>query len=101
MTIRRKNSLMLFAVIVVPLAIFLGYYFVYEPLKFRYLAARVESAMTAAEERRAFQLAGDWGRVWEVDRLSQKDVAAAGRQISGDWLIHLEWLESSPYGGGA
>ena len=61
----------------------------------------MESARTAAEERKAFQLAADRGRVWEVDRLSQKDVAAAGKQISGNWLIRLEWLESSRYGGGA
>jgi hypothetical protein len=101
MTTRRKSTFVVFAVLVVPLASFLGYYFAYEPLKFRYLVARVESARTAAEERKAFQLAADWGRVWEVDRLSQNDVAAAGKQISGNWLIRLEWLESSRYGGGA
>jgi hypothetical protein len=40
--------------------------------------------------------AADWGRVWEVDRLSPKDMAADGRQITGDWLLRLEWLEASP-----
>jgi hypothetical protein len=84
-----------------PLAAFLAYEFFYVPLKFRYLVSKVESAKTAAEERRAFQIAADWGRVWEVDRLSPKDMAADGRQIAGDWLLRLEWLESSPYGGGA
>ena len=101
MTTRRKVTWVLFVVLVLPLAAFLGYGFVYEPLKFRYLVSRVESAKTAAEERRAFQIAADWGRVWEVDRLSPKDMAADGRQITGDWLLRLEWLESSPYSGGA
>jgi hypothetical protein len=80
---------------------FLGYYFGYEPLKFRYLIHRVESARTADEEHRAFTLAADWGRVWQVHRLRPEDVAADGRRISGDWLLRLEWLQSSPYGGGA
>jgi len=101
MTARRKVTWVLFVVLVLPLAAFLGYGFVYVPLKFRYLVSKVESAKTAAEERRAFQIAADWGRVWEVDRLSPKDMAADGRQITGDWLLRLEWLESSPYGGGA
>ena len=77
------------------------YAYVFVPLKFHYLVRRVESARSAEEERRAFQLATDWGRVWEVDRLSPKDMAADGRQITGDWLLRLEWLESSPFGGGA
>ena len=69
------------------------------PLKFRYLVHRVESARTAEEERRAFKLAADWGRLWEVDRLTSKDVATDGRRITGDWLLRLEWLESSPFTG--
>ena len=101
MTIRRKVTWILFVVLVLPLGAFLGYALVYEPLKFQYLVSRVESAKTAAEERKAFQIAADWGRVWEVYRLSPKDVAADGRQITGDWLLRLEWLESSPYSGGA
>ena len=101
MTIRRKVTWILFVVLVLPLGAFLGYALVYEPLKFQYLVSRVESAKTAAEERKAFQIAADWGRVWEVNRLSPKDVAADGRQITGDWLLRLEWLESSPYSGGA
>jgi hypothetical protein len=101
MTTRRKVTLVLFVILVLPLAAFLGYGFVYVPLKFHYLVSRVESAKTAAEEHRAFQLAADWGRVWEVDRLSPNDMAANGRQITGDWLLRLEWLESSLYSGRA
>lgn len=82
-------------------AVFLGYYFAYEPLKFRYLIHRVEAARTADEEKRAFTLAADWGRVWQVHRLRAEDAAAAGKPMSGDWLLRLEWLQSSPYGGGA
>ena len=58
---------------------------------------RVESARTAEEERKAFNLAADFSRVWEVDRLSLKDVTADGRRINGDWLLRLEWLEYSPF----
>jgi hypothetical protein len=61
----------------------------------------VESARTAAEEQAAFRLAADWGRVWEVDRIGPEDAVAAKRHLSGEWLLKLEWLESSPYRGGA
>ena len=70
MVVRRKVTWVLFVVLVVPLTVFLGYFFVYEPLKFRFLISRVESAKTAEEERRAFEIADDWGRVWEVHRLT-------------------------------
>ena len=61
----------------------------------------MKSAQTASEERAAFRLAADWGRVWEVDRLRPGDTAVQERKLSGDWLLRLEWLPSSPYGGGA
>ena len=101
MTRRRKIFLGFGLTFIAAFVLVFAYTGVFVPLKFRYLIRQVESARTADEERRAFQLAADWGRVWEVDRLSPKDMAADGRQISGDWLLRLEWLESSPYSGGA
>jgi hypothetical protein len=74
--------------------------FVYQPLKFHFLVWRVESAKTAEEESRAFNLAVNRGRVWEIDRLDKKDWTASF-PATNDWLLRLEWLESSPYGGGA
>ncbi len=101
MTSRRKIFLSFGLVFIAAVVLFVAYDCVFVPLKFRYLVHCVESARTAEEERRAFQLAADWGRVWEVDRLTPKDMAANGRQITGEWLLRLEWLESSPFSGGA
>jgi hypothetical protein len=99
MTTRRKISFVLFAVLVVPLGLFLGYYFVYEPLKFQRLISRVESAKTPAEEREAFALAARSGRVWELNRLRPEQLPDRARHITGDWVLELEWLESSPWTG--
>ena len=101
MKLIRKIVLGIGLIFIATVVLFVAYGFVYLPLKFRYLIHRVESARTADEERSAFQIAADWGRVWEVDRLSPKDVAANGRQIAGDWLLRLEWLESRPFAGRA
>jgi hypothetical protein len=98
---RQKVVLVLFAVLFVPLAGFLVWGFVLQPLKYRYLIYRVESARTATEEMAAFRVAADWGRVWEVDRLQPDDAVAGGRRMTDDWLLRLEWLPSSPFGGGA
>jgi hypothetical protein len=99
MTTRRKISLVLFVVLVLPLAAFLAYGFIYQPLKFRYLISRVESAETPAEEREAFALAARRGRVWELNRLSPQDLPDRARHITGDWVLELEWLESSAWTG--
>ena len=99
MTTRRKVSFVLFAVLVVPLAIFLGYDFVYKPLKFQRLISRVESAKTPAEELEAFALAARGGRVWELNRLRPEELPDGARHITGDWVLELEWLESSPWTG--
>ena len=99
MTTRRKISLVLFVVLVLPLAAFFGYAFVYQPLKFRYLISRVESAKTPAEEREAFALAARRGRVWELNRLRPQDLPDRARHITGDWVLELEWLESSAWTG--
>src|ERR1051326_1214018 len=99
MTTRRKISFVLFAVLVVPLALFLAYYFAYEPLKFQRLISRVESAKTPSEEREAFALAARGGRVWELNRLRPEELPVRARHITGDWVLELEWLESSPWTG--
>jgi hypothetical protein len=99
MTTRRKISLVLFAILVLPLVVFFGYYFVYEPLKFRHLIALVESAKTPGEERAAFALAARRGRVWELNRLRPEELPAGAPHITGDWVLELEWLESSPWTG--
>ena len=101
MTTRKKVLLTLAIVLWVPIVTFLGYGYVYQPLKYRYLVWRVESARTTTEEQAAFKLAANWGRVWEVHRIRPEDAAAANRQMTGDWLIKLEWLASSPYHGEA
>ena len=99
MTTRRKTSLVLFAVLVLPLVGFLGYYFVYEPLKFHSLISQVESAKTPAEEREAFVLAARRGRVWELNRLRPEELPESARHITGDWVLELQWVESSPWTG--
>jgi hypothetical protein len=101
MKLRRKIFLGVGPASIAAIVMFVAYANIVVPLKFRYLVHRVESAHTADEERRAFQLAADWGRVWEVDRLTPREVAANGKQIAGDWLLRLEWLESSSFGSGA
>src|ERR1035437_5954811 len=85
MTRRRKLLLGFGLAFIAAVLLVFAYCYVYEPLKFRYFVYRVESAHTADEERRAFTLAANWGRVWEVDRLSPKDMAADGKKITGDW----------------
>lgn len=91
----------LLVVLVVPLVGLVAWGFVYQPIKYRYLVWRVESASTANEEMAAFRIAADWGRVWEVDRLRPEDAVADGRKMAGDWLLRLEWLDSSPISGRA
>ena len=98
---RKKAVIAAGLVVFVPALVFLAYGYVYVHLKYRYLIRQVESAQTASEEREAFRMAVDWGRVWEVDRLQPGDPIVQERKLSGDWLLRLEWLHSSPYGGGA
>jgi hypothetical protein len=101
MSTRKKLVRVLFALLVVPLLGVLVSGFLLQPLKYRYLIFRVESARTATEESAAFRIAADWGRVWEVDRLRPGDAIADGRKLTGDWLLRLEWLDSSPFSGDA
>ncbi len=74
--------------------------YVYKPLKFHYLIWRVESAKTAAEEQSAFKLAADWGHVFATFRLGPRDPEAVSRNLMGDWILKLQWLDRSAYGGG-
>lgn len=101
MTTRKRITFVLFIVLVLPLTGLLAWAFVYQPLKYNYLIWRVESARTAMEERAAFTLAADWGRVWEVNRIRPGDLSSTHPNLTGDWLLQLEWLPASPFGGGA
>jgi hypothetical protein len=100
MSTRKQVVSVLFAVLVLPLFGLLVWGFLFQPLKYRYLIWRVESARTANDEMAAFRIAADWGRVWEVNRLRPDDAIAGGRKMTGDWLLKLEWLGSSPFGKG-
>ena len=101
MQIPRKDILITVAVLVwLPLLAVLGHAYLWVPFKYHHLVKRVESAQTADQETAAFKLAADWGLVWEVDQITVSDAAADGRQLSGDWLFRIEWLHSSPFGGG-
>ena len=99
MSTRRKVTLIGVIVLWLPILALLGYRFIYQPLKFRYLISRVEAAKTAAEEREAFALAARAGRVFELNRLRPQDLPERARHITGDWVLELEWLESSAWTG--
>jgi len=101
MSARKKMVRVLFALLVVPLLGLLVWGFILQPLKYRYLIWRVESARTATEEMTAFRVAADWGRVWEVNRLRPENAVPGGRTVPGDWFLQLEWLPSSPFSGRA
>jgi hypothetical protein len=77
----------------------LGYYFASEPSKFQRLISRLKSAKTPAEEREAFALAARGGRIWELNRLRPEALPERASHITGDWVLELEWLESSPWTG--
>jgi len=99
MTTRRKITLVVAVIVWLPILTFLGQGFIYVPLKFHYLISRVESAKTAAEEREAFALAARAGRVWELNRLRQQELPERARHLTGEWVLELEWLESSAWTG--
>jgi hypothetical protein len=64
MTTRKKVLLRVGVVIALSVAFFLGDGYIFQPLKFRLLVSRVESARTPAEEQVAFKLAANWGRTF-------------------------------------
>src|SRR5262245_57918175 len=101
----RRAKLILAFVLWVPICGFLGYFLLYEPVKFGYLIHRVESAKTPADERSAFLLAKSWGRVWEVNLreppknwFDYKELDEAVRDPQRTLALELEWLESKPSG---
>jgi hypothetical protein len=98
-TLRQKAVWIAFFVFLFPILIFVGWELVYEPLKFQYLIRRVESASTEIEEARAFELARRWGRVWETNELKPAELPKRARHLRGDWILELEWLESSAWTG--
>jgi len=105
MKISRRAKLIVALVLWIPICGFLGYFFLYEPVKFSYLIHRVESAKTPAEERAAFMLAKRLGRVWEVklreppkDWFDFKELDEAVRDPQRTLALELEWLESKPGG---
>ena len=100
-TTRKKILLGVAVILWAPIIALLGHGYIYKPLKFRYLVSRVESARSAVEEKQAFALAVNWGRVWEVGRLRPEDWPASLPRPQSGWLLCLEWLESSPYRGAA
>lgn len=96
----RHTGLVLGVVFLVSLAMVVLYAHLFEPLKFQYLIRRVESARTPQEERAALALAARWGHVWELNRLTERsELPARARPLRGDWVLELEWLESSPWTG--
>ena len=99
MTTRERIMVTVAVVLWLPIFLLLGYDRIYKPIKFHYIVARVESARSAAEEKRAFTLAANWGRVWEVERLRPEDWPTRLSRPQSDWLLRLEWLESSPSSG--
>jgi hypothetical protein len=101
MSRRRKIVRLLFAILVIALLGVLVWALAIQPLKYAFLVHGIETARTTADEQAAFRRAADWGRVWEVDRLRPEDGSVRDRGLTGDWLFRIEFLPSSPYGGGA
>jgi hypothetical protein len=74
-------------------------YCCYEPAKFTYLIYRVEHAASPAAERAAFRLADRWGRVWELNRISEREhLPKRVQHLEGERILELEWLENWPSG---
>ena len=72
--------------------------FIYQPLKYRYLIGRVEEARTVEQERAAFLLAGRWGNVWKLNRVTNRaSLPARARHLVGRWVLEVQWLEGPPY----
>jgi len=105
MKISRRAKLIIALVLWIPIGGFLGYFFLYEPLKFSYLIHRVESAQTPVEERAAFELAKRWGCCWEIHLesppktwLDSRELDTVVRDTGRTLAVELEWLESKPSG---
>jgi hypothetical protein len=69
----------------------------YQPLKFRYVIWRIESAATPAQERVACILASRVGHVWEVNEIHPNEFRFIPRRVragTNDVVTEIEWLES-------
>jgi hypothetical protein len=96
----RRLGLVLGLVFLTVIAFVFLYDRAYEPLKFRWLIHRVESAKTPQEERKAFELAARWGDVWEVNRIQRSEwLPERAQHLQGLWVLELEWLETSGWTG--
>jgi len=96
----RRGGLVLGAIFLASVATVMFYDYGVQSLKFHYLIQRVESAQTSQQERSAFELAARWGHVWELNRLTKREwLPARAQHLQGDWVLELEWLESSAWTG--
>lgn len=96
----RRVVLLTGVVLLLPQGAILVEGFAYEPVKFAYLVHRIESAATPEAERNAFALADRWGCLWESNRLTERQWWPERAQaLQGEWLLELEWIESSAWTG--
>ena len=89
--------------------VLLGYFLAWKPSTFALVKHRLDSATTAAEERDALVKAARWGRPWEVYLKDAANGRIAPNSSEHERLMNdpeiqieldIEWLESSPFGGG-
>ncbi len=95
----RRGGLVLGLTFLASVATVMSYDYGVQSLKFYYLIQRVESAQTGQQERSAFELAARWGHVWELNRLTKRDLPPRAQHLQGDWVLELEWLECSAWTG--
>ena len=68
----------------------------YQPLKFHYAIWRLESAVTAPQERSACILASHIGHVWEVNEIHASEfqgLPSRIRPVTNQVITEIEWLE--------
>lgn len=95
----RQVGLVFGVVVGMPVALMMVEYCCYEPVKFTYLIYRVEHAASPEAERAAFRLADRWGRVWELNRISEREhLPERVQHLEDERILELEWLENWPSG---
>ncbi len=102
MRLPRLITLKLVLVGVTPMALFCGYFLIYEPLKYSYLTRVLADAGSSEDERRALRLAKDWGEIWEVhvmDSRGNRQWSTYRELLAGrhgqSVEIEIEWLAST------
>lgn len=100
MKVSRRTWKFIAAVSSIPFLAAPAYMFLYLPLKFGYVIQCVESAETPTEERKAFLLARNWGRIWKMQIsesnkvwMNNKALDAAMSDPRRTLKIEIEWLE--------